>query len=882
MNSYNMKLTIIFCIIITMSGLTACGGSSGGGTPAVTPSDDLVGDTLTGLGVDVDITPRQDSNSKALPDDYTPLGSSKSFEQFDELVLLGFPLAAASGFDSELTLLELDRIGTTATYSTDVLFAPDPALTPWALSVGADPSALRVAARGDIDRDGLEELIVVYREPGQTSIVLQVYEDQTQSFAEAQNLVISTEQADSLTITSGDFNGDGYAELIIGQVFNDSAQLIFVDNDAGVLSLSTLSKTLPQAFIGSEINLVLKSGNLDYDPSHELVVVVNELFQQAGAGNPEAGTSRYFVFDDAKKGHIEIANALIQADLIAVNRTAVVADVSLGDVDGDNLDEIVFAGLTHFDRDGDCSYNYLLVVLDDLVNNRVPLGATEQQPNVHGGCATVKGELRFVHVNTLDLDGDGIAEIQANELIFEDFAQFVAWTPLIAKTRLNNTDPADPAIDAVVSIPDGSMFAGDIDNGFTGRFSQYNSVMVVADVTADKRQDIILYSQSTNSLEVWGLSEPDPDLDGGVLAKEWRMLKSIPVEPPASADDLRPILLPVNVNHDSLAISFDEGEYQLVFTEPVLIAALAAAPCYDNLGQNTDACRTSYGTAESTTVSTEQTLTISAGVSVGSSVEFSDPITAIRISELNATVKATARASLSHSSSYTYTETVVYTTGPIEDTVIFTSIPLDMYTYTVNSHPDPNLIGIKIVVSMPRSPVTIQVERGFYNTNVEHGGPLIDSSVFTHSAGNPSSYPNSTEKDSLMSRYANDGSFLIDELFDDWAYEIGPEPVGEGGGDTTQEINVATESGFGGAIGLEVELEVEATLAVVVVGFSIGVDIEASLQILHGSESAYTGTVANLPADTFAANDYGWGLFTYVMDDHASGQAFEVINYWVE
>ena len=853
MSAYISRYLFPFLFVLTLSG---CGGGSDG---AVAISDDPVADTLANLGVDVGSTARKGDDSVPLPDDYNPFGSSRSFEQFDELVLLGFPLAVSSGFDSELTLLELDRLGSSASYDIDVLFAPDPALTPWALSVGADPAALRVAARGDIDRDGLEELLIAYRAPGQSSIKLQVYEDQTQSFAEGQTLNISNDPANSLAIASGDFNGDGYAELVIGLVFDDSVQLIFVDNEIGSLSLSTSSKTLPQAFNGSVIDLIIETGNLDYDPSHELVVLVNEVFQQVGS--PESGTTRYFVFDDGKNNFADIANALVQADLGTLNRTAIVADVSLGDVDGDNIDEIVFAGLTNFDPNGLCSYNYLLVVLDDLVRNRAPISAMEHTPNIHGSCSATQGELRFVHVNTPDLDGDGIAEIQANELIFEDFAQFPPWTSLMDRNGQMGTQAA--------LIPDDSLFENN--TGFTGRFSRLNSSMVVADLTSDKRQDIILYSQSTNSLEVWGLSEPDPDL--GVVSMEWRMLKTIPVEPPASNDVLRPVLLPINVNHDGLAISFDEGEYQLVFTEPVLIAALAGAPCYEGLGQNTDACRTAYGTAESTTVELDNTLTVSAGVSVGFEAEFS--ALGVKVAGVEAIATVKVHASLITSAAYTYTERVVYTTGPVEDTVVFTSIPYDQYTYTITSNPDPELIGSKIVVSMPRSPVTIQVERGFYNANVEHGGPLIDASVFTHVAGNPLSYPDESTKDNLISTYS---SLLPSQ----WAYDFGPTTVGQGGGDTTLEINVATEAGIGVAVGIEAEFAAQVTASGVIAGFSVGVSSESSLQIRHGKESSYTGTVANLPDIYFAANAYDWGLFTYVMDDHASGQKFEILNYWVE
>ena len=868
MNTNKSIFILLFLIVFVLS---ACGGSSGGNDdPPAKPT--TVDQTLTDLGVDITDTPRADRNGDPLPQDYSPLGSSKSFEQLDELVMIGFPLL---GVSSEFTLLELNRIGTSASYTEEVLVSQATANTPWgdtpwASSVGATPDAIRVADRADIDQDGLEELFVVYRAPGQSSVELQLYENQTESFAEGQNLVISTDPVDRLAVATGDYNGDGYAELIIGLVSGNSAQLVFVDNNEGILSLSTKNEALQQAYPGSEINLVIKSGNLDYDPSDELVVLVNETILETG--NPETGTTRYFVFDDAKKDHVGLSNALVQST--AVNRTAIVADVSLGDIDGDNIDEIVFAGLTHFDPAGTCSYTYLLMVLDDLVHNSESLGDLEHESTIHGGCAASIGELRFVHVNTPDLDGDGIAEIQANELIFEDFsAPNLPWTllydPYGNQAGGNQTDP---------DLLD-SLFANS--SGFTGRFSQLNSTIVVADLTADKRQDIILYSQSTNRLEVWGLSvlDTDPLLD--IKDKQWRMIKSFDLEA-APTDVVHPILLPINVNHDGVAISLEQGSHQLVFTEPVLIAALAAAPCYENLGQNTDACRTTYGVAESNTIDFDNTTTITAGVTVGTNVEFSVPVTAIRIAEVSAKLKVSASLSLSHSASYTYSESVVYTTGPIEDTVIFTSIPYDIYTYTITSHPDPNVVGNDIVVSMPRSPVTLQVERSFYNASVAHGGPLIDSSVFNHSAGDPTSYPDSTEKKATVSNYYAAPPILPPFTLSQWAYEFGPESVGQGGGDTTLEINIATESGLGVAVGVEAEFEMEATAGVIVAGFSVGVSNDTSLQISHGSESTYGGTVANLPTAEFAANSYNWGLFTYLMDDHASGQKFEVINFWVD
>jgi hypothetical protein len=44
--------------------------------------------------------------------------------------------------------------------------------------------------------------------------------------------------------------------------------------------------------------------------------------------------------------------------------------------------------------------------------------------------------------------------------------------------------------------------------------------------------------------------------------------------------------------------------------------------------------------------------------------------------------------------------------------------------------------------------------------------------------------------------------------------------------------------------------------------------------------SSYSVTVGDLSAETFADNQYSYGMFTYVQP--VSGQEFEVINFWVE
>ncbi len=860
-----MKIQSII-VYLCIGLLAACGGGSGGGDGDSSSSDEVL-DALVNLGVSVEKTARLDDDNDALPDDYSPFGSAQSFDTIEEILLIGPQFNNAS---SQLTLYELqnplvDPVSglNRPIYAKEDFFTPDTSDTPWAASVGDSPANLRVAAAADIDGDGLDEIVVLYRIDGQNTVMLQTYQESISGgiigFSVDQTLAISTDPANDLALLAGDFNGDGLSEFVVGLTFDSAARLLFISNNNGNLDLAQTTHSLPQAVVNSDIQLSMASGNLDYDAGQEFVVVVNELFQ---SGSNDAGTARYFIFDDAKQGYAALNNDLIRATLSQVNRTAIVADVAIGDIDGDNVDEILFAGLQNFDPNGNCGYRYLLVALDDNKRSNIPLGGLDLVPSIHGGCSfSSPAIMRYVHINVVDLDGDGLAEIQANQYVFDDFVNTPPWTQYVW-----GLDANDQPLVAV--IDDVSLFANT--SGFSGRFAHDNSSMMAGDVTADGKQNIVFYSQATNRLETWGLSNPDSGaspLSEPIFKDEWRMMKSLAMQNPGT-DVIRPIILSSNVNHDSLALRFSEGEHRLIFTEPVIIAALAAAPCDPALGQSADACRTSYGTATSSSVSEEKVLSVRASATVGFETEFS--ALGVKVTGFQVLATLQAHASQITSKAYTITKRIVYTTGPIEDTVIFTTIPLDQYTYEITSHSDPDLIGSKVVISLPREPIEVQVERKKYNANVVTGGPMIDASVFGHATGKPFSYPTEAAKNELLASF--DG------------FEIGPASVGNSGGNRSLSINVATETGSGTAYGVDFDLSVQGTAGVVVAGFSVGTSAEKSLQITHGEESEYVGVVADmdLPTAQFGQSRYSWGLFTYIYDDTVSGQQYEIINYWVE
>jgi hypothetical protein len=842
--------------------VSACGsdGGDGGGGTGGSPSGDEVRDRLAALGVDVEETPRLDDDAEPLPDDYSPFGSAQSFDTIEEILLVGPQFENSS---SVFTIYELQSQNDRPIYAKENFFTPSPSETPWATSTGAVPGNLRATAAGDIDGDGLDEVAVLYRQGAAGAVTLITYEENVSSgvigFAPDQSLVVSNEPIVSLSLEAGDFDSDGFSDFAVGLGLASEARVLFVENVDGALELGSTVKTLPQAAANSEISLSMSSGNLDYDAGNELVVVVNELFDASGSEN---GAARYFIIDDANASYSDVQNNLIRATLAEVNRTAIVADVTTGDIDGDNVDEVVFGGLQGFDPNGTCGYRYLLVALDDIKRGIVPLGGFDLVPSIHGGCSGASpGKLRYVHVNALDLDGDGLPEIQANQYVFDDFASAAPFTQYQW-----GFDEDDAPLFA--RIPDGSLFASS--DGFTGRFDRDTSTMMAGDATADGRQNIVFYSQSTNRLETWGLSNPDsgdPPLTDPIFEGDWRLMNALTVQDPGP-DPVRPIIIDCNVNYDSVAVRFSEGEYKLIFTEPIIIAALAAAPCAEDLAQNPDACRTSFGEATSTTVTEEKVYSVRASATVGFETEFSAFGVKVTGVELLATLQG--RAAKIRSNAYQVTKRIVYTTGPIEDTVIFTTIPLDQYTYEITSHPDPELVGSKVVISLPREPIEVQVERDRYNANVVTGGPVIDELVLSHTPGVLSSYPSASDKDALLSEFEG--------------FEFGPAAVGNSGGSSSLSINVATETGEGQNYGVDFDFNAKGTVGSVVAGFGVGYSQDRTVLITHGEESEYTGTVSdiNLPTDEFGPNRYSWGIFTYVFDDPVSAQQYEIVNYWVE
>ena len=154
------------------------------------------------------------------------------------------------------------------------------------------------------------------------------------------------------------------------------------------------------------------AGHLHRDNPSELAVVPNETFRRMDG--EETGAASWFVIDDESTGFDRPAMyEPVRAEVGMTTRTAVTADVTVGDFDADGVDEIVFAGLTYFEPGTTCIYEYALLALDDAKRDLAPLGSLLSERQPFGRCGG--GVIRTVEVDALDFDGAGALDRAGGE-----------------------------------------------------------------------------------------------------------------------------------------------------------------------------------------------------------------------------------------------------------------------------------------------------------------------------------------------------------------------------------------------------------------------------------------------------------------------------------
>lgn len=826
-------------LVLPLVFIAGCGGGGDAPPPEEPPGPEpTVQETLETLGIDTTVTPRLDEAGDPLPTSFTPLGQTYELQKLSELVVCGIVPESAEG---DLSLFGLQIPAGETSSEAELLHVLSDEETPWAsesIDIGFEdaelPRSWRSIVGADVDGDGRQEIACVYVADSQLHLYL--IEDQEAEFGATDSILIEefTNFVD-VTAAVADLDGDGDDELLVGYTILFDSVLVIVDRgETGFEVLDEPSITFAPTQPNSVFLLDIETGNLDYDGPQEFALVANE-YSYEPASVPDAGPgagdgantlmlgSTWYVYDDAATGLALIASGVLEElDETEVLQTALVADVGLGDLDADGIDEIVLGGIS--DPGGFCSATYVLRALDDAAHALAPLAATVSWSSIQG-CETV---MRWAHVGTVDLQGDHASEIYVNDRLFYDL-------------------PTAGGFAVLTTLPQWAPFMGSTDTATTA--------MVVGDFTGDGRENVVYWEEALTQLRVWGIPADDPD-------QEPALMHTVDtVQHDSYSAGTNPLLVAVNPDSDSTILEFIEHEY--VFTEPIVLAALAAPPCEEGIGQDVGACNTEFGNEQSQSSGSEWDFHVSASFIIGT--ELLDLGNGWDIE-----AKLTAEYGHTWSNTYETTTSMAFATGPLEDTVVATVTPYDHYRYRIINDPFEENIGEIVEVMIPRKVITLQTEREFFNDAVRSTAVRIDQSVFDHTPGALSSYPGHGHFDAF--RDDESARFL----------EHGPVGVGQGSGTTTLGLAFATEEGGSDYLNGSFEFEATTTIAAIKIGGSFGIGGGHTWSWTVGESTSYSGTVGSIDAEHFAAHHYNFGIAAYWQQDDNTNQRFQVINYWVE
>ena len=215
---------------------------------------DPVATALNTLGVDTTPTKRKGPTGNDLPSGFAPLGTSSAYgdppdysnqsaaHATDAVLLVGPTLPSDSQklYPSNLMKITGANVtGSTPDYGTaSALQSFDASTYPWAAPSNAsgidhDVQSLRSVATGDLDGDGLQELVAAYVAPpasagADPTLKIDIVQDSKEGYAHQTYTVGDALGVTDVSVVTGDFNGDGTSDIAIATATADHGSLLFL------------------------------------------------------------------------------------------------------------------------------------------------------------------------------------------------------------------------------------------------------------------------------------------------------------------------------------------------------------------------------------------------------------------------------------------------------------------------------------------------------------------------------------------------------------------------------------------------------------------------------------------------------------------------------
>ncbi len=697
-------------------------------------------------------------------------------------------------------------------------------------------------ALGDVDGDGYDEIVVAAHHSSR-SAYLWVFDDLRGGCpGELTSKVIPGRDGgaiDDVQLAVGDFNGDGRADIAIANVRTSSATTIV---DPATLGWD------PSPYI--RIRLI----NWSYEVS---VLVIDELDEDlSGKEQPirRSGTEEYGWFF-----YVTTNQALPLTNTPQPVFPRVIVELRTGDLDGDGVAELLLASratqLTNLDTSQSisppgfelyveaCSDDEELSV-DRLQGGQLVAGATASRTHEMQCDDPYPNRVWSV---ALDVDGD-----RRDEVLFAG--------------ELHKWNGAE-------LVPTGDEV--DLDH------VEENEVQTVTrgDVNGDGLQDVMILRRS-GSVAVYGMGrlKTHYDLDWQpAFSYSWSNFATLRNEG-SLADGDHQVLVAANLDDDSIVLKprlvndLDPEtrtvEHRTVFSADRIVAVLAAAPCYTETWQDGGRCRTSLIRPTEHKATGDASLLVSARVMVTSeandatafgSQEAGYLLAGKLVDELARNgrgLQTTDREALFHGAA----------TGT-DDLVVFYTVPYHRYEYTFASHPEADLRGTRVTISLPLAPRVLSMSRAAYNTS-NGQAPDLDEAVLPHVPGEPSTYLGYDDIAESVGNHTNAQTVRKDRLGSRTRLELRRQATAEGivALDAAGEHRLSC-NGFG-------------------LGFSWGDALQPAATVSFSSDLAAQGSVGALHETSWDDNHYDFGMFSFLASTTNAAQSvtqqFLVVSYYVD
>ncbi len=760
--------------------------------------------------------------------------------------------------------------------------------------------------------------------PGEDSSWLGTIQDDAEAATRASTigsitdkLMTDHENGRLITTKSADIDLDGKDELLVLSLYTavkdttkrlDWPKLtIFDDEENGFAILDTITNDdlILEALSSNQsvLQTDLAIANIDNDLSPEILISASYGTINPNTGAAMADSSLIWVFDDLNHS-LEIVHTET-----TTGQNLKSMRIAAGDLDGDDRDEIVVAGVQDGwsrawaldDQEGSFAQTHYWNDLDNYVfdhyiyNPAVAIDDFDADGVDEVAFAAVQNGACRLQVQVYDDANNDFAFYEDKKFNDCGNIQLNTWVPPLLMT--GDID-ANGSADLIIAAHDNyggqdrgwniHWFRPDVDDSgyladHVGGNENYSSSssgmnqalfafhMAVGDYDRDRKADVIaVFIEDTNE-------NPFGDPIYKYVAKRWER-ENVDFSEQENWSwnqevNTQPLIALGDYDGDSITVQYT-GRQWVAMSEPRIIIAMAMAPCWgSNVDQAHGSCWVAFGQTSSSSTTEGNSISISAGITL--SMEAKDPLGFF-----------SAKASLAMKEEFSKTETNTesistsirrlgnFDPDEPDDLVIFAATEYRRFEYEIIGHEDPEKIGEKVTINVPLSTNTFKKTVTAFNA--QNGDyPDIGPETFTHTAGDPSTYPSIEDRNTMFS----------DPDFVGWMCPIASEPleaIGESPvGRNDIILSLSNQSSVTEAVSVSVSLSAAFSAGGTGQERSVGVGSGSTYTITAGQATDYSGGAGDINSTDYAQYHYAFGMFVYNFE-REDGAKYQVINWCVQ